>query len=428
MSSNKLIQLTDDRASKFNSLSKTFLFIEPYGSTFSLIKRGVHNGYNIIILTANTELRIVPDSIIALAQLSIQVDTADESSVTDVIKQIHGRIKIDAIIPGFEYFVPVAARVSASLGLPGIAAADVMNLRNKALMRQSLGAAGIPIPKYQIVSSFKELKQAIADIGFPAVCKPVDAAGSVFVRKVNNPEQALQAAACILQGSNILWGYVLSSVLLYEQYVEGKEYSVEGVITNGIVKHCSLTEKFVADETEFIEVGHIVNPSIDMRLKKRIQEYIEEVISRLRPNNCPFHAEVRISENGHPLLMEIAARLPGDRIGDLITLSTGNNFFDEVYHAYLGVSYSPENISSQNNVAGIRFFYRSDTDRFNYVEGIVDAKALPVEDVCVYYQSNECIPAFPKPLRRLGHVIMKGDNYREIVKMLNLIDENVTFI
>src|SRR5262249_545080 len=147
------------------------------------------------------------------------------------------------------------------------------------------------IPKYQLVASFEELNKAIHEIGFPAVCKPIDAAGSVFVKKVNDPEQAYYAASHILQKKNILWGYELSRLLLYEQYIDGKEYSVEGIVINGNVKHCSFTEKFVADESEFIEIGHIVNAPIDITLRNRIKEYVENVISTLKPDNCPFHAE-----------------------------------------------------------------------------------------------------------------------------------------
>lgn len=408
-----------------NSKFKTILFIEPYGSTISLLKRGVENGYSVIILTANQGLRIVPDEIIELAQFSFLVDTADTLSVINLVKLLDEYIVIDAVIPGFEYFVPVASMISDFLNLPCTDMVDIKALRNKFSMRSKLLTAGIPIPKYKLVNSLGELNEAMKVIGFPAVCKPVDAAGSVNVKKVNNSAEAHQAATRILEAHDVLWGYPISKQLLYEEYIEGKEYSVEGTVTNGKIIFFSITEKFVADEIEFIEVGHIVNPPMDEHLNMQIKRYIAEVISVLRPNNCPFHAEIRINQDGQPVLMEIAARLAGDKIGDLINLSRNINYFDYVYYSYLGDSRQPT--SMQNYHAGIRFFYRPKLDKISHVIGVKEAKEYDIEELCLYYSLQTTIPEFPKPLRRLGHVMMKGKDYAKIVKTLTLIDESILF-
>lgn len=439
MTAHQLIQSLDITAlenhinqavNNINQNTKTILFIEPYGSTLSLLKRGFEKGYNIIIFTANSELRTVPGHIMALSKLIVQVDTANEAQVLDLAKQIHNKTGIDAVIPGFEYFVPVAAKLSEYFGLPGIDVATVLNLRDKSLMRKNLECAGINIPRYKIVASYDDLKNAMNSIGFPAVCKPVDAAGSVLVKKVANNQQAYQAASPILQNENKLWGYELSRSLLYEQYIDGKEYSVEGIISRGKVKHCSITEKFVSDESEFIEIGHIVNPPLDINLAMHIKKYVENVISVLKPDNCPFHAELRIASNGEPFLMEIAARLPGDKIGDLISLATNNNFFDDIYHAYLGESNHLDishNATEQKQYAGIRFFYRPEIEKFTQVTGLQEAKSHLIEEIYVYYQANEMIPAFPKPLRRLGHVMMKSDVYQDLMTTLIMIDKSIIF-
>lgn len=421
-----------DTETKFNMSNDVFhdhpvlLFIEPYGSSIVLLEHALRKNYNIIVLTANKDLRIVPNRIIDAVHLAVQIDTADENKVLELIKQLMQQIKIHAVIPGFEYFVPLAAKVNEILGLAGIPVHQVMKMRNKYLMRESLNEAGIKTPAYFLVNTISQLDIVMKKMGFPAVCKPIDAAGSVNVKKVNDEAEAISAAIRILKGKDVLWGHALSNSLLFEEYVAGKEYSVEGVVNNNEVKFFSITEKFVSDESDFIEVGHIVNPPLDEDVKNHILAYVKQVIFALKPNFCPFHAEIRLPKNGGPVLMEIAARLAGDRIADLINLTCDQNYFDEILAAYLGQAATVHEIT-QNSIAGIRFFYRPQTAFFSCVTGQDEVRKLSVEDISIYYPPHQPIPAFPKPLRRLGHVIIKNNHYDNLVNDLKRADGMMVF-
>lgn len=402
--------------------NKNIIFIEPYGASISLLQRGIERNFNIIILTAKKDFRIVPESIIAQAKLAIQVDTADDDEVLSVIRGLSELLNIHAVIPGFEYFVPAAADAARMLNLPILTNYNVLALRNKDLMRQRLLASGIAVPEFLSVNNVTDLEKAMDTISFPAICKPVDAAGSVNVKKVTNKREAISAALRILEGVDILWGHKLARSLLYESYVQGKEYSLEGVVQRGKVIHFSLTEKQVSNQIDFIEIGHIVNVPVESSSKKKMERYVEQVIKALGMQNCPFHAELRLTELGQPILMEIASRLAGDKIGDLINLARGINYFDYIYATYLG-----EEIALpvfENHCAGIRFFYRPEIDQYSSIVGV---NSLPkMQELKFYYQSGDVIPAFPKPLRRLGHVILK-DSYQNLVVNLDYVDSQVAF-
>jgi hypothetical protein len=211
---------------------------------------------------------------------------------------------------------------------------------------------------------------------------------------------------------------------LIEEYIDGKEFSLEGVIQNGNILHFSVTEKFVADQIEFIEIGHVVNPPLDIAVRKNLEQYVEQVLCVLGADHCPFHAEVRV-RNGQPFLMEVAARLAGDKIGDLINLSCGINYFDYVYASYLGEQLP--NIVRSDETAGVRFFYRPDVEQYTRITGLEEAKQYLFEDLNFYYPAGQSIPAFPKPLRRLGHVIIKDNNYQNLLAALDHIDQTICF-
>lgn len=405
--------------------NKTILFIEPYGAILSLLNRGVTNGFNIILFTAHRDLRMVPKHILESVQSVIQIDTADETKVLTTVKELSEVTVINAVIPGFEYFVPIAAKINHYLGLPGIHPAAVMKLRRKDLMRLALQNAGILQPNFFIVDSSKALEKAIQKIGFPAICKPLDAAGSVNVRKVQNKSEAIFAARRILEGNDILWGHPLANALLFEEYIAGKEFSVEGIVQNDRVIFFSITEKFVADQLEFIEIGHIVNILMDNKVKKSIEDYVTQVIKALCVNHCPFHAEIRLNNNGLPVLMEIAARLAGDKIGDLINLARGINYFDYIYDTCLGILISSQKMHEHH--AGIRFFYRPNVEKYSTIHDLKEIEKYPLEEIKFYYQPEQTIPSFPKPLRRLGHAIMKNDRYDYLAKTLEEIDKCIIF-
>jgi len=421
----EFIQLIVQGCKSFDLTQKTILFIEPYGAVLSLLKRGLEKKYNIIVLTANSDFRVVPDELLNQAGLNINIDTANNNSVLELAGILQQHMSIDAVIPGFEYFVPIASKVSTLLKVSGIDCKHVLNLRRKDLMRTALNKVGLNNPRYYLVTSLDDIHEAVDYIGFPAICKPIDAAGSVHVKKVKNKKELLEAAHRILNGNDVLWGHKLSNSLLLEEYIDGKEYSLEGIVQDSVVVHFSTTEKFVSDQSEFIEIGHIVNVPIEQQLHTKIQSYIEQVIKVLGADNCPFHAEVRLRRDGEPVLMEIAARLAGDKIGDLLCLSRDINYFDYVYAAYLGIKLPLSEM--KNNYAGIRFFYRPHTDRFTTVTGLDAAKLQAIEDIAIYYKENVAIPEFPKPLRRLGHVIAKSDEYHKLSKMLHDIDADIHF-
>ncbi len=422
---NQLVECSDIISNNFQRDKKTILFIEPYGAALSLLKRGIEKEWNIILFTANTDLRIVPNSLLDSVNLAIKVDTANEETILALAQQLCQLFPLHAVIPGFEYFVPIAAKVSASLHLPGLHPDQVMQVRRKDLMRLTLQQAGVKIPFFQVIHCIDGMEKVVQEMDFPLVCKPVDAAGSVHVKKVDTKTQAMTCIRQFLEGEYQLWGHTLAKSMLIEEYVEGREFSLEGVVMQGVVTYFSMTEKIVFDQTEFIEIGHIVNPPLKPRLKQICEAYVEDVIFALGMNHCPFHAEIRLDVRGNPVLMEIAARLAGDKIGDLISLSRNVNYFDYVFAAYCGDILSQPPVTTQP--VGIRFFYRPDVERFTKVKGIEVVKQYLVEEINLYYSPGMAIPAFPKPLRRLGHVIIKQDDYADLNKQLIQIDQAISF-
>ena len=52
-----------------------------------------------------------------------------------------------------------------------------MRMTDKRAMRESLAAAGVPQPRFAVVRDLGDARDALAEIGAPAVLKPVDSSG-----------------------------------------------------------------------------------------------------------------------------------------------------------------------------------------------------------------------------------------------------------
>ncbi|MEX3845996.1 MULTISPECIES: ATP-grasp domain-containing protein [Paraburkholderia] len=82
----------------------------------------------------------------------------------------------------------------------------------------------------------------------------------------------------------------------------------------------AVTEKILGPEPYFVEMGHVVDATLDERDPARLSAYVETVARQIGLTLGVFHAEVRMTRDG-PTLIEIAVRLGGDRIYRLVELA-----------------------------------------------------------------------------------------------------------
>jgi len=91
----------------------------------------------------------------------------------------------------------------------------------------------------------------------------------------------------------------------------------------GRCRFVAVTDKITSGEPYFVETGHTQPPGSLAPRGRPILDAARRGIEALGLDAAAFHAELRLGPSG-PRLMEIGARLGGDRItSDLVPLSTG---------------------------------------------------------------------------------------------------------
>ncbi|WP_199536919.1 ATP-grasp domain-containing protein [Spongiactinospora gelatinilytica] len=125
--------------------------------------------------------------------------------------------------------------------------------------------------------------------------------------------------------------------LLVEEKVIGPEYSVETLVQDGKVIFASVTFKRTTDQDAdtFVELAHTVTAQPG-RERNALLDANRRMLEKLDFQDGIAHAEWRLTDDGTPYLMEVAARTPGDGITVLYHLATGRPIEPEVVRIALG--------------------------------------------------------------------------------------------
>lgn len=257
------------------------------------------------------------------------VDPLDHIDILRNVQQWSQTYDIRGLYTIREAFVEAVGRVGDWMGLPNIGLRAPHVCRNKFLQRLYLFDFS---PKFTIVSSNMRSNMSECWNQFPAVVKPLNRQASSGVQRVDDGQMLTR----VLRSSV----YDAEEVLLVEESVDGPEFSVETLVQQGRIIFAGITQKRTNSDSGqfFVEMAHTV-PAIDLSTdeKQRLLRTNSAVIERLALQNGIAHAEYKVSPKGNePILMEIAARNPGDGILPLYQLATGVPMEDALIGIALG--------------------------------------------------------------------------------------------
>lgn len=328
------------------------------------------------------------------------------STDADKVLEVARTENADALLTTSDYPVNVVAAVSETMGLVSMSK-EVANIcTNKFLQRKIFSTHGINSPKFYLVSGNDFSLENYND--FPYIVKPVDSSASRGVKRVNDPNELLNA----IEEAKI---YSRSGQVLVEQFIGGREFSVETLTQNNETTIANITEKLVIGEDYgyFVEDTHIEPARITADEWGLIENEVIKALKVTQANNCPSHTEVKLW-NGKPYIIEIACRLGGDYItSDLVPLSTGIDMLANLIKLSVGEPIDRE--KTINKVACVQFLNVENYKKCSAFIASNDAHIIKYE---VKPFRNKCIE---NSLDRLGYIILQCDNYCELEGILNEI-------
>lgn len=298
-----------------------------------------------------------------------------------------------------DHAVRTVARVAAELGLPGLSPDAAERATDKYRMREAFVRGGAPSPKAIRVASEDELREAAARLGWPVIVKPTDGVGSKGVTKAAKPSDldlAWQRGQSVCR----------NGVLVCEEFVEGPEVSVEGLTWNGETHLVAITDKITSGPPYFVETGHTQVSRLPKGDQASLLDAARLGVRALGIDFAASHTEIKLGIHG-PRIMEIGARLGGDRItSDLVPLATGVDIFEGAIRVALGDA--PKISPTRSAGAAIRYFL-PEPGTIVGIEGAAESRAVEgVVDWVLDVQEGGEVPPLENSLTRVGHVLAVG--------------------
>ena len=337
----------------------------------------------------------------------LQVDLDEPSALQDLL-EANSRHAFAGVVATDDAVVELGSRVAGALGLPHNPPSAARYSRRKDLSRQVLADAGVPVPAHRSVRLDAPLESRIASVVFPCVVKPVALSGSRGVIRADNASELLGAIGRVraILAQEYSRDSELSTQLLVETFVPGKEVALEGMLSRGRLTVLAIFDKPDPLDGPFFEETYYITPSRHPdAVCERIISRVQQACTALGLREGPVHAEVRIHD-GDGVIMEVASRTIGGDCARLLQFGTGHGLEDMVISHAVG---DPLSARPQEGGAGVLMIPIPRAGVLRRVEGITAARAVPcIEDVMISLRDGYELVPLPEGASYLGFMFARA--------------------
>ncbi|ACU72661.1 protein of unknown function DUF201 [Catenulispora acidiphila DSM 44928] len=329
--------------------------------------------------------------------------------------------RFDAVFALQEMAQVAVAEVARALGAPGNEPEAVRRIRTKDLCRAALAEAGFAQPAVRLCADVRAAADFLEELSKsskpgPWVVKPRDAMGSIGVSLVRGIADLPGAVAALPD----------ESPFLIEEFVEGPEFSVEGVFLGGEPRILAVTAKEKAPPPFFVEVGHVLPAEISETEHDRIRDRVAAALSTLGLRTGAFHVELWLTADG-PVLGEVHGRFGGDWIHTMLQHAIPDlEVFGLVFEDMLGLPGTHTSLEPTRGAA-VRYLVPP-PGQVTAIEGWEEVLAHPA---VLHAQLLVAPGDIIKPLRqssdRAGFVVVGADDPALARKLATELVDSVRF-
>ena len=299
------------------------------------------------------------------------------------------------------------ARIAQELNLPFYSVETAVWSTDKYQMKQRFIQGDVPCAQGRLIHRAEEA----TDLYFPVICKPRDNSGSRGVKLCRDLKELQECIDEALQYSKL-------DTVLVEEFIEGREFSIESLHYEGKTEVIQFTEKKTTEFPYNVELGHKQPANLTVAQKDCIREIIAKIASALKFENCPSHTELKVNERGI-FIIETSPRLGGDFITSTLTpLSTGINLEDQLLHIALGEKVDTTT-GRVDKASGVCFFSYPEGEVVHISDKISEVSSWPmISNFELKLKEGDKVNPITSSLSRYGQFIVSGDTSKEVEELL----------
>lgn len=275
----------------------------------------------------------------------------DELPLTDLLHAVSYAARtrhIDRVVALDEFDMENVAALREHLRLPGIGLTTIRYFRDKLAMRAQAREAGILVPEYIHVLNYDDLREFMGYVAPPWLLKPRSQASGIGMKKIQSPEE--------------LWPWLdqlgdRQSEYLLEQFIPGSVFHVDGVVSERAVLFAE-AHTYGAPPLDVSHQGGVfttrtmARDSADALALKEINNKLIQGLGLVRGVT---HAEfLKAHSDNRWYFLEVAARVGGAYISNMVETATGINLWREWAHLEVTAGKMPYQLpQAREDYAGV---------------------------------------------------------------------------
>jgi biotin carboxylase len=272
----------------------------------------------------------------------------------DLLAFLARKTKIDRVVALEEFDVVTAALMREHLCLPGLSSSGAKVFRDKLSMAVHSQRAGINVPEFVPLVNAEEVGDYMKRIPGPWVIKPRSDVSAIGIRKVVEPQEVWRAIDEMNERENLR---ERASYYVLARFIPGEVFHVDSVVNNGKVVFAG-TNQYGRPP---MQVAHHGGAYISWTLprgsadEKELLNTNKKLIHALGLERGATHAEfIKSDADGKFYFLEIAARVGGAYIADVLEAASGVNLWREWARLEIADGKGPSRITpSRKEYAGI---------------------------------------------------------------------------
>lgn len=344
--------------------------------------------------------------------LSANIDSKDIEGHLKFVKENKRKYNIKGAFAGSDVAVTVAA-INEILDVESISVEVAERSNNKWMMKQRWLKDQVATPNSIHVQTLEEAEKGVAVIGLPCMVKSVDNAasrGSQLIKLSDELPEAFKSAC----------NYSRTGTALIEEYITGREYSVESIIIKGEVHIISIAERHFGFLPFHIETAHIDPVVVSEEKYNAIKKLVVDAAKSLGIQTGPAKSDIIEDEKGFKII-EMPARLSGGFHSQYTTpLSTGMEPIKAILQMTVGDEVNMEFITPQKIGYSMCAGIFPDPGVIFSINGIEEAKKIKgVEEIICTKGPGDTITRYVDNGNRFFWIITSGNSREEVLEIFD---------
>ena len=299
-----------------------FLCIASYEKGHDFLRQCAEMGVRPTLLTLD-KLRDAPWPREAVEEVATMPSGLSREQILNTVSWMARGRRFDRIIALDEFDLETAAQIREHMRIRGMGTTATAYYRDKLAMRIGAEESGFLVPEFCRVLNYDELRTFMNHVPAPWLLKPRSEASSLGIRRIEEPEQLWRALDDLGDRQRHF---------LLEQFVPGDIFHVDSIVSQGKVVF-SVVHRYGSPPMQVMHEGGVFTTrTVDRGSPEWLQ--LTALNAGLAPSlgmvRGVTHAEyIRAHADGRCYFLEIAARVGGAFISDLVEAATGVNLWRE---------------------------------------------------------------------------------------------------